>query len=163
MIEVAAILSAVVHHWEDFGIILALLLMNAGVGFWEEFQAGNAIAALKATLALQARVKRDGTWTTIPARELVPGDLMRIRIGDIIPADARLLEGDPIQVDQSALTGESLPVTRNSGEAVYSGSILKQGEIDALVYATGAEYLFWQDGAPGGDGAHSKPLPTSRA
>ena len=142
MIEIAAILSAVVHHWEDFGIILALLLMNAGVGFWEEFQAGNAIADLKATLALQARVKRDGTWTTVPAREMVPGDLMRIRIGDIIPADARLLEGDPIQVDQSALTGESLPVTRNSGEAVYSGSILKQGEIDALVYATGQSTYF---------------------
>ena len=142
MIEVAAILSAVVHHWEDFGIILALLLMNAGVGFWEEFQAGNAIAALKATLALQARVKRDDTWTTIPARELVPGDLMRIRTGDIIPADARLLAGDPIQVDQSALTGESLPVTRNPGDAVYSGSILKQGEIDALVYATGKNTYF---------------------
>jgi len=142
MIEVAAILSALVHHWEDFGIILALLVMNAGVGFWEEFQAGNAIAALKATLALQARVKRDGAWITIPARELVPGDLMRIRIGDIIPADARLLEGDPIQVDQSALTGESLPVTRKSGEAVYSGSILKQGEIDALVSATGPKTYF---------------------
>ncbi len=142
MIEVAAVLSGVVHHWEDFGIILALLLMNAGVGFWEEFQAGNAIAALRATLALQARVRRDGTWTTVPAREIVPGDLMRIRIGDIIPADARLLEGDPIQVDQSALTGESLPVTRNSGEAVYSGSILKQGEIDALVYATGQNTYF---------------------
>ncbi len=142
MIEVAAVLSAVVHHWEDFGIILALLLMNAGVGFWEEFQAGNAIAALKATLALQARVKRDGAWTTIPARELVPGDLMRLRIGDIIPADARLLEGDPIQVDQSALTGESLPVTRKAGDAIYFGSILKQGEIDALVYATGQNTYF---------------------
>jgi H+-transporting ATPase len=142
MIEVVAILSAVVRHWEDFGIILALLLMNAGVGFWEEFQAGNAIAALKATLALQARVKRDGAWTTVPARELVPGDLMRIRIGDIIPADARLLEGDPVQVDQSALTGESLPVTRNPGDTVYSGSILKQGEIDALVYATGQNTYF---------------------
>ncbi len=142
MIEVAAILSAVVRHWEDFFIILALLLMNAVVGFWEEFQAGNAIAALKATLALQARVKRDRVWTTIPARELVPGDLMRLRIGDIIPADARLLEGDPVQIDQSALTGESLPVTRNSGDAVYSGSILKQGEIDALVYATGQKTYF---------------------
>jgi H+-transporting ATPase len=142
MIEVAAILSAVVRHWEDFGIILALLLMNAGVGFWEEFQAGNAIAALKATLALQAKVKRDGQWTTISARELVPGDLMRIRIGDIIPADARLLEGDPILADQSALTGESLPVTRNPGGAVYSGSIVKQGEIDAIAYATGQNTYF---------------------
>ena len=137
MIEAAAILSGIVRHWEDFGIILALLLMNAGVGFWEEFQAGNAIAALKGTLALKAKVKRDGTWNTIPARELVPGDLMRIRIGDIIAADARLLEGDPIQADQSALTGESLPVTRSPGDTVYSGSIVKQGEIDAIVYATG--------------------------
>ncbi|HUA16756.1 MAG TPA: plasma-membrane proton-efflux P-type ATPase [Verrucomicrobiae bacterium] len=142
MIEVAAILSALVHHWEDFVIILALLLMNAGVGFWEEFQAGNAIAALKATLALHARVKRDGTWTTVPARELVPGDLMRLRIGDIVPADARLLEGDPVEVDQSALTGESLPVTRKPGDAVYSGSVLKQGEIDALVYGTGQNTYF---------------------
>ncbi len=142
MIEVAAILSAVVHHWEDFVIILALLVMNAGVGFWEEFQAGNAIAALKATLALKARVKRDGKWTVIPARELVPGDRMRLRIGDIIPADARLLEGDPIEVDQSALTGESLPVARKSGDAVYSGSVLKQGEIDALVYGTGQNTYF---------------------
>ncbi len=142
MIEVAAALSAVVRHWEDFVIILALLVMNAGVGFWEEFQAGNAIAALKATLALKARVKRGGKWSAIPARELVPGDRVRLRIGDIVPADARLLEGDPIEVDQSALTGESLPVARQPGEAVYSGSVLKQGEIDALVYATGQNTYF---------------------
>ncbi len=142
MIEVAAILSAVVHHWEDFGIILALLLMNAGVGFWEEFQAGNAIAALKAKLALHARAKRDGAWQDVPARELVPGDLIRIGIGEIIPADARLLPGDPIEVDQSALTGESLPVDRKPGDAVYSGSIVKQGEADALAYGTGANTYF---------------------
>jgi H+-transporting ATPase len=142
MIEVAAILSALVRHWEDFVIILALLLMNAGVGFWEEYQAGNAIAALKAKLALGARVKRDGAWKSIAARELVPGDLMRVSIGEIIPADARLLEGDPIEVDQSALTGESLPVERKSGDAVYSGSIVKQGEADALVYGTGQNTYF---------------------
>jgi H+-transporting ATPase len=142
MIEVAAMLSAVVRHWEDFWIILALLLMNAGVGFWEEYQAGNAIAALKAKLALQARVKRDGKWITVAARELVPGDLMRIRIGEIVPADARLLKGDPIEVDQSALTGESLPVERKTSEAVYSGSIVKQGEADSLVYATGGNTYF---------------------
>jgi len=142
MIEVAAVLSAVLRHWSDFGIILALLLVNAIVGFWEEFQASNTIAALKAKLALTARVKRDGKWTTVPARELVPGDIIRIRIGDIVPADARLLEGDPVQVDQSALTGESLPVTHKSGEAVFSGSILKQGETDGLVYATGQGTYF---------------------
>ena len=142
LIEVAAILSAVVRHWEDFGIILALLLLNAGVGFWEEYQAGNAVTALKAKLALHARVKRERTWITIPARELVPGDLMRVGIGEIVPAEARLLEGDPIEVDESALTGESLPVERKSGDAVYSGSIIKQGEADALVYATGENTYF---------------------
>jgi len=142
MIEAAAILSAALRHWEDFVIILVLLLGNAVVGFWEEYQAGNAIAALKARLALEARVRRDGAWTKVPARELVPGDLIRLRLGDIIPADAQLLLGDSIDVDQSALTGESLPVTHKTGEVVYSGSIVKQGEIDALVQATGKNTYF---------------------
>jgi H+-transporting ATPase len=142
MIEVAAILSLVVQHWADFGIILALLVMNALVGFWEEYQADTTIAALKSKLALQARVRRDGAWTTIAARELVPGDLVHLRIGEIIPADARLLEGDAVEVDQSALTGESLPVTRKTDESVYSGSIVKRGDIDALVYATGQQTYF---------------------
>src|SRR5580700_1585246 len=142
MIEAAVILSAVGRHWPDFGIILLLLLANAVVGFWEEHQASNAIAALKATLAIKARVKRDGKWITPAARELVPGDVIRIRTGDIVPADARLLEGDPVEVDQSALTGESLPATRRSGEAVFSGSIIRQGEIGAFVYATGANTYF---------------------
>jgi H+-transporting ATPase len=137
MIILAAILSGLLRHWPDLGIILVLLIMNAVVGFREEYQAGNTIAALKEKLAVLSRVKRDGNWLQIPARELVPGDIIRLRIGDIIPADARLLEGDPVQVDQSALTGESLPVEHKSGDVVYSGSILKQGEIDALVYATG--------------------------
>jgi H+-transporting ATPase len=142
MIEAAVILSAVARHWPDFGIILLLLLANAVVGFWEEHQAGNAIAALKAKLAIKARVKRDGKWITPAARELVPGDVVRVRLGDIVPADARLLEGDPVEVDQSALTGESLPATRKSGEAVFSGSIIRQGESGALVYATGANTYF---------------------
>ncbi len=142
MIEAAVILSAVARHWPDFGIILLLLFANAVIGFWEEHQAGNAIATLKATLATKARVKRDGKWVTPAARELVPGDVIRVRMGDIVPADARLLEGDPVEVDQSALTGESLPATRRSGEAVFSGSIVRQGEIGALVYATGANTYF---------------------
>jgi H+-transporting ATPase len=137
MIALAAILSALLQHWEDVGVIVALLLMNGIVGFREEYQAGNAIEALKAKLALHARAKRDGAWSTIPARELVPGDLVRLRIGEIVPADARLLEGDPVEVDQSALTGESLPVEHKPGDAVYSGSIIRQGEIDGLVYGTG--------------------------
>jgi H+-transporting ATPase len=142
MIEAAVILSAFARHWPDFGIILLLLLANAVVGFWEEHQAGNAIAALKAKLATKARVKRDGKWIDPAARELVPGDVIRLRLGDIVPADARLLDGDPIEVDQSALTGESLPAERKSGEAVFSGSIVRQGEIGALVYATGANTYF---------------------
>ena len=142
MIEAAVILSAIARHWPDFAIILLLLLANAVVGFWEEHQAGNAIAALKAKLAIKARVRRDGNWITAAARELVPGDVIRIRLGDIVPADARLLGGDPVEVDQSALTGESLPATRKSGETVFSGSIVRQGEIGALVYATGANTYF---------------------
>jgi len=142
MIEAAVILSALVRHWADFFIILTLLAANAVVGFWEEYQAGNAIAALKRKLALRARVKRDGKWRTIPARELVPGDLIRVRLGDIVPADARLLDDDPVEVDQSALTGESLPVDRRTGDTVYSGSVIRQGEIDALVYGTGENTYF---------------------
>jgi len=142
MIEVAAVFSGLVSHWEDLIIIVLLLVANSIIGFWEEFQAGNTIEALKARLALNARVKRGGAWTGVPARELVPGDIIRLRIGDIIPADARLLEGDPIEVDQSALTGESLPVTHSSTDAVYSGSIVKQGEIEALVYGTGVNTYF---------------------
>jgi len=142
MIEAAVVLSAVARHWPDFGIILLLLVANALVGFWEEHQAGNAIAALKAKLAINARVLRDGKSLSLPARELVPGDVIRVRLGDIVPADARLLDGDAIEVDQSALTGESLPAERGPGDAVYSGSIVRQGEIGALVYATGIGTYF---------------------
>ena len=142
MIEVAVVLSGVVQHWPDFFIILVLLIANATIGFWEERQAGNAIDALKAKLAIKARVKRDGKWVTPAARELVPGDVIRLRLGDIVPADARLLDGDGISVDQSALTGESLPATRKAGDAVFSGSIVRRGEIGALVYATGGKTYF---------------------
>jgi H+-transporting ATPase len=142
MIEVAVVLSGIVRHWPDFFIILLLLLANATVGFWEEHQAGNAIEALKARLAIKARVKRDGKWITPPARDLVPGDAIRLRLGDIVPADARLLAGDEVSVDQSALTGESLPKTCKPGDAVFSGSIIRRGEADALVYATGGKTYF---------------------
>lgn len=105
MIEISVILSGIAQHWPDFFIILLLLIANSVVGFWEEHSAGNAIKALKDKLAIKARVKRDGKWTTPEARDLVPGDVIRLRLGDIVPADARLLEGDPLAVDQSALTG----------------------------------------------------------
>jgi H+-transporting ATPase len=142
MIEAAVILSGIVRHWMDFCIILVLLCANAIIGFWEEREAGNAIDALKARLAITARVIRDGKWVTPPANQLVPGDVIRLRLGDIVPADARLLQGDEVSVDQSALTGESLPATRKSGDAVFSGSIMRRGEIGALVYATGTQTYF---------------------
>ncbi len=142
MIEVAVVLSGAVGHWPDFFIILLLLLANAVVGYTEERQAGNAIDALKAKLAINARALRDGAWVTPAARELVPGDVIRLRLGDIIPADARLLDGDEIEVDQSALTGESLPATCTPGDPVFSGSVVRRGEIGALVYATGTRTYF---------------------
>jgi H+-transporting ATPase len=142
MIEAAVILSGIVRHWPDFFIILVLLLSNAVVGFWEEHQAGNAIAALKKRLASTAKVLRDGKWIDPPAREVVKGDVIRLRLGDIVPADARLLAGDPVAVDQSALTGESFPKTCNPGDAVFSGSIIRRGEIEAMVYATGLNSYF---------------------
>lgn len=142
MIEAAVILSGAVGHWPDFFIIFALLLANGVVGYTEEHQAGNAIEALKAKLAITARVRRDGEWAVLAAYDLVPGDVIRLRQGDIIPADARLLDGTQIEVDQSALTGESLPITCSPSDPVYSGSIIRRGETGALVYATGTHTYF---------------------
>ncbi len=142
MIEVAAVLSAVVGHWVDLIIISVLLAFNAVVGFWQEHQAANAVDALKKQLALKARVKRDGQWAEIDSVNLVPGDIVRLRLGDIIPADVRLIEGDYLSVDQSALTGESLPVDKKVGDLAYSSSVAKQGEMVALVTATGATTYF---------------------
>ncbi len=144
MIEVAAVLSALVQHWADFWIIITLLIFNAAVGFWQENTAGNAVGALMKQLALKARVRRDGRWQEIDARKLVPGDIVRIRLGDVIPADVKLREGDYLSVDQSALTGESLPVTRRTGDEAFSGTVVKQGEVVAEVTATGANTRFGQ-------------------
>ncbi len=142
MIEIAALLSAIVGHWADLTIILVLLGFNAGVGFWQEYQAGNAIAQLKKGLALTARVRRDGQWRTVPARDLVPDDLVRIRLGDVVPADIELLAGDYLSIDQSALTGESLPVDKKAGDTAYSGAAVKQGEMVGRVTATGMQTYF---------------------
>jgi H+-transporting ATPase len=142
MIEIAAVLSALVRRWEDFVIIVAMLLINAGVGFWEEFKAGNAIDALKHRLALRARTLRDGQWAELAAAELVPGDIVELRLGNIVPADCKLIDGNYLTVDQSNLTGESLPVDKKQSALAYSGSIVRMGEMRAVVTATGMNTYF---------------------
>ena len=142
MIEAAAILSLAVQHWTDFAIIMVLLIYNAGIGFWQERKAANALAALKKGLAPKAHVKRDGDWSTVDAATLVPGDIVRLRLGEIIPADVTLIDGAYISIDQSALTGESLPVNKKVGDTAFSSSIAKQGEMVALVTSTGANTFF---------------------
>ncbi|KAL0792231.1 hypothetical protein Bca101_063608 [Brassica carinata] len=128
--------------WQDFVGIITLLVINSTISFIEENNAGNAAAALMARLAPKAKVLRDGRWGEQDAAILVPGDIISIKLGDIVPADARLLEGDPLKIDQSSLTGESLPVTKGPGDGVYSGSTCKQGELEAVVIATGVHTFF---------------------
>uniref|UniRef100_A0A453H3Q3 Plasma membrane ATPase n=1 Tax=Aegilops tauschii subsp. strangulata TaxID=200361 RepID=A0A453H3Q3_AEGTS len=149
VMEAAAIMAIALANgggkppdWQDFVGIITLLLINSTISFIEENNAGNAAAALMARLAPKAKVLRDGRWTEEEAAVLVPGDIVSIKLGDIIPADARLLDGDPLKIDQSALTGESLPATKGPGDGVYSGSTVKQGEIEAVVIATGVHTFF---------------------
>ena len=141
MIELAVVLTALTGRWADFGIILALLLLNGVVGFWEEHQAANAIEALKERLAKQARVRRDGEWRTVPAEEMVPGDLVAVARGDVIPADGRIVDG-MAEADESALTGESLPVEKGAGDGVYSGTVVSRGSPKVRVFATGSRTEF---------------------
>ena len=105
MIEAAALMAFIVGDWGDFAIITSLLLFNALLGFWEEHEASNALDALKSSLALKARALRDGKWQQIDARTLVPGDIVRLYLGDVVPADCTLIAGDYISIDQSALDG----------------------------------------------------------
>ncbi|CAN1748371.1 ATPase 7, plasma membrane-type, partial [Linum perenne] len=149
VMEAAAIMAIALAHgdnkptdYHDFVGIILLLIINSSISFVEENNAGNAAAALMARLAPKAKILRDGKWKEEDAGELVPGDIISIKLGDIIPADARLLEGDPLKIDQSALTGESLPVTRSPGDVIFSGSTCKQGEIEAVVIATGVHTFF---------------------
>ncbi|CAL9050875.1 unnamed protein product [Musa banksii] len=149
VMEMAAVMAIALANgggkppdWQDFVGIIVLLVINSTISFIEENNAGNAAAALMAGLAPKTKVLRDGRWSEQDAAILVPGDIISIKLGDIVPADARLLEGDPLKIDQSALTGESLPVTKNPGDEVFSGSTCKQGEIEAVVIATGVHTFF---------------------
>lgn len=142
MIETAALVSAFLGRWDDFVIIFGLLVFNACLELWQDLKATNALAALKNSLASKATVLRDGRFESVDAAKLVPGDIVKIRLGGIVPADLRLVSGDFASIDQAALTGESLPVTKKVGDAAYSGSIVKQGEMNGLVIATGANTFF---------------------
>lgn len=142
MIEIAAVISAIISHWEDFWIIISLLLINGTVAFFQEHKADNAINLLKQKLAIRSRALRDGKWVELASKELVPGDVIRMRLGDIIPADAKLFDGEYLLADESALTGESLPVEKHVADVAYSGSIVQKGEMNALVVSTGMSTFF---------------------
>ncbi|MGO8806988.1 MAG: plasma-membrane proton-efflux P-type ATPase [Candidatus Bathyarchaeia archaeon] len=141
MLEVAIVLSFVLGKYLDVYIIAALLLVNAVLGFIQEQQATRAVKALKQKLHLQTRVLRDGVWQTIDVAEIVPSDVIRVRSGDYVPADFRIIDCEAT-VDQSAITGESLPIEKKMGDLVYSGSLIKKGETTGVITATGTHTVY---------------------
>ena len=141
MLEITIVLTWILQKYLDVYIITALLVFNAVLGFVQEERASSAIESLKQKLHIKSRVLRDGAWTALPAKELVPGDILRLRSGDFVPADLKILDSE-LEVDQSALTGESLPVQKKSNDVLYSGSIVRKGETDAVVLTTGAQTYF---------------------
>lgn len=144
MIEIAVIISGLLERWPDFILILALLFLNAILGFFHEYQADNAISALKNKLALKSKVLRNGAWQDIEASQLTPGDIVSVKLGNIIPADIKLVSGQYLSIDQSALTGESLPVDKKSGDIAYSGTVVKLGEMIGVVTKIGMKTFFGQ-------------------
>ena len=136
MLELIMILSAVLGKYSDLAVVGALLVVNAVLSFMQESRAAGVVAALRKRLQVNARVRRDSSWQIIPARELVPGDIVRVRPGDIIPADVKLLSG-ALSVDQSALTGESKDADKKPGEVLSSGSVVRRDEGNGVVMLTG--------------------------
>jgi plasma-membrane proton-efflux P-type ATPase len=141
MIELIALLSLVLHKWADLSVALGLLVVNAVLSFLQEDRASVAVSALRHRLQVTARVLRDGAWKSLPARDLVPGDVVRMRAGDLVPGDVQIIDG-AVQVDQSVLTGESRELTKTSDDLVYSGSTVREGEATAVVVATGVRTYF---------------------
>jgi plasma-membrane proton-efflux P-type ATPase len=141
MIELIALLSLFLHKLPDFVIALSLLVANALLSFFQEQRASTAVSALRSRLQVSARVLRDATWQALPARELVAGDLVRVRAGDFVPADVQVLEG-AVHVDQSTLTGESAPVARAVDEVLFAASTVRDGEATAVVVATGTRTTY---------------------
>jgi len=141
MLELIMILSAVLRKYADLGVVSGLLVLNAVLSFAQEHRAAGVVESLRRRLQISARVLRDAGWRIIPARELVPGDIVRLRPGDIIPADLKLLDG-ALSVDQSALTGESMDAEKAPGETLASGSVVRRGEGNGVVMLTGARTIF---------------------
>ena len=141
MLELIMVLSAVLRKYSDLAVVGGLLIVNAVLSFMQEQRAAGVVEALRRRLQVSARVRRDSTWQAIPARELVPGDIVRVRPGDIIPADVKLLTG-ALTVDQSALTGESKDADKAPGEVLSSGSVVRRGEGNGVVILTGAKTYF---------------------
>lgn len=141
MLELIMVLSAALGKYADLAVVGVLLVVNAVLGFWQERRSSGVVDALRSRLQIDARVLRDAEWQLIPARELVPGDIVRIRSGDIVPADVRLVSGE-LRVDQSALTGESADVARSAGEVAASGSLVRRGEGTGAVILTGPRTVF---------------------
>jgi plasma-membrane proton-efflux P-type ATPase len=141
MLELIMVLSAVLGKYSDLIVVGALLVINAVLSFMQESRAAGVVEALRKRLQVNARVRRDSTWQVIPARELVPGDIVRVRPGDIIPADVKLLTG-ALSIDQSALTGESKDADKKPGEVLSSGSVVRRGEGNGVVMLTGAKTYF---------------------
>jgi H+-transporting ATPase len=137
MMWIAIIICFAIEDWADGGVVLFLHAFNSSLGFYESMKAGDAVKALKAALAPVCNCKRDGEWRRLAARELVPGDLIILKIGDVVPADGVLCEGGTCDLDQSGLTGESLPVKKCPGDMCYSGTVVKRGEQDMIVQYTG--------------------------
>ncbi len=138
MLELIMVLSAWLGKYSDLTVVGALLVVNAVLSFMQERRAAGVVEALRRRLQVSARILRDSSWQVLPARELVPGDIVRVRAGDIIPADLKLLAG-ALTVDQSALTGESKDADKKSGEVLSSGSVVRRGEGNGVVILTGAE------------------------
>ncbi|NHI90982.1 MAG: plasma-membrane proton-efflux P-type ATPase [Candidatus Lokiarchaeota archaeon] len=142
MIEIAATLSAITFDWADFIIVVILLFFNAIIGFWQEYKADSAIEMLKEKLEIKAHVLRNKNWISIPSRDLVPGDIVNIKLGEIIPADLKIISGKNIELDQSALTGESLPVHKEINDLALMSSIIRRGYAKAVVVGTGMGTYF---------------------
>ena len=142
MIEAAALISLLRSDWPDFFVVMGFLIYNAAVGFLQDAKAANALAALRKGLALKARVLRDGKWENVDAADLVVGDVTEVTAGEIVPADLLLIGGSYLSIEQAALTGESLPVGKAVGDAAYSGSIAKQGDMQGVVTAIGNNTFF---------------------